>query len=359
MQTREIAHHLAEAARHFPLLGSITQENLMDLVRIELGHEEILNEFRPYGDAGNLTRAVGPRILLHIISGNTPHAGLQSLIRGLLLDARNWCKIPCAGLPEIAEFREYLPFELARRIEIDTQLPGHWLAQADAVVVFGSDDTVEHFRSRVLAGQRFLRHGHRFSFGVVFDDPQFESIEGAARDASLFDQQGCLSPHIFYVPAPMAREYASRLAEAMAAFEKENPRGPLTVAEHTEINALRGEFGFRAATDPEAGIWQSPDSTAWTVLLDPDSHFSASCLNRVVYVKPLPDDLDSALLRARLHLSTVGIYPVTPENCARVASSGVSRICPIGKMQLPPVTWHHDGRPVLAPLVRWIDFEVA
>ena len=359
MHTREIANHLAEAARHFPLLGPITQESLLDLVRVELGHEDILHEFKPYGVGGNLTRGTGPRIILHIISGNTPNAGLQSLIRGLLLGARNWCKIPSAGLPEIADFREYLPFELARRVEIDTELPGHWLAQADAVTVFGSDDTIEHFRSRVVASQRFVPHGHRFSFGIVFDDPQFESAQGAARDASLFDQQGCLSPHIFYVPAAIAREYASRLAEAMEQFEKEVPRGPLTVAEQTEITALRGEFGFRAATDPQAGIWQSAGSTAWTVLLDPNSHFTASCLNRVVYVKPLPADLDSALLRARAHLSTVGIFPATQKNAERVAACGASRICPIGRMQSPAITWHHDGRPVLAPLVRWIDFEVS
>ncbi|MEI8233497.1 MAG: acyl-CoA reductase [Verrucomicrobiota bacterium] len=361
MQTREIATHLAEAARCFPLLGPVTEEGLMGLIRAELGHEEALERFLPHG--GHHARALGPCMILHIISGNTPHAGLQSLIRGLLLGAYNWCKIPSGGLPEIAAFRERLPFELARRVTIATELPGDWLDQADAVVVFGRDETVESFRKRVRADQRFLPHAHRISFGVVFDDPEFASVADAAKSASLYNQQGCLSPHLFYVERKIARAYAERLAGAMADFERETPRGPVSLAEQSEIVALRKDFAFRASMHSEDGeapaLWESPDSTAWTVLFDPEPQFMASCLNRVIYVKPMPDDLPKAVIRVYKHLSTVGIFPATPENAARVDLTGVSRICPIGQMQFPPLTWHHDAQPVLAPLVHWVDFEGA
>jgi len=359
MQTREIATHLAEAARHFPWMGPVTAEGLMGLIRTELGHEEALDRFLPYGD--HRARALGPCMILHIISGNTPHAGLQSLIRGLLLGAFNWCKIPSSGLPEIAAFRERLPFELARRVIIAEELRGDWLDQADAVVVFGRDETVEHFRKRVRADQRFIPHPHRLSFGVVFDDSDFCSVADAAKSASLYNQQGCLSPHLFYVAPQIAREYAERLALAMAAFEKENPRGPVTLAEQTEISALRKDFAFRASVVPELAdkpaLWESADSTSWTVLFDPEPQFMASCLNRVVYVKPLPESLPAAVRWVYKHLSTVGIFPATPENAERVSLTGASRICPISKMQFPPLTWHHDAMPVLAPLVHWVDFE--
>ena len=360
MQTREIAKHLAEAASHFPWMGTVTVDGLMGLVRAELGHEEALDRFLPYGD--HHARALGPCMILHIISGNTPHAGIQSLIRGLLLGAFNWCKIPSVGLPAIAAFRECLPFELARRIIIAEELRGDWLDQADAVVVFGRDETVEHFRKRVRADQRFLPHAHRLSFGVVFDDPEFRSVADAAKSASLYNQQGCLSPHLFYVEPKIAREYAERLAAAMAEFEKENPRGPVTLSEQTEISALRKDFAFRAAMNSEPGekpaLWESPDSTSWTVLFDPEPQFMASCLNRVVYVKPMPvDGLAVAVRRVYKHLSTVGIFPATPENAEKVGLTGASRICPIGQMQFPPLTWHHDAQPVLLPLVNWVDFE--
>ena len=359
MQTREIATHLAEAARAFPWLGPVTADGLMGLIRAELGHEDAFERFLPYG--GHHARALGPCMILHIISGNTPHAGLQSLMRGLLVGAFNWCKIPSGGLPEIAAFRDRLPFELARRVSIAEELRGDWLDQADAVVVFGSDETVEYFRKRVRADQRFLPHAHRLSFGVVFDDPEFCSVADAAKSASLYNQQGCLSPHLFYVDPKIARPYAERLAAAMADFEKGNPRGPVTLDEQSDIAALRKDFAFRAAMHSGPGeqpaLWESPDSTAWTVLYDPEPQFMASCLNRVIYVKPLPDDLALAVRRVYKHLSTVGIFPATPENAGRLALTGASRICPIGQMQFPPATWHHDAQPVLAPLVHWVDFE--
>ena len=359
MQTRELATHLAEAARHFPWLGPVTVDGLMGLVRAELGHEEALDRFLPYGE--HRARALGPCMILHIISGNTPHAGIQSLIRGLLLGAYNWCKIPSDGLPELAQFCEFLPFELSRRVIISGELRGDWLNQADAVIVFGRDETVEHFRKQVRADQRFIPHPHRLSFGVIFDDPDFSSVADAALSASLYNQQGCLSPHVYYVAPQIAREYAQRLAGAMESFEKTTPRGPLTLAEQTDIAALRKDFAFRASIHCEPGeapaLWESPGSTAWTVLYDPEPQFMASCLNRVVYVKPLPDDLPLAVRRVYKHLSTVGIHPTTPENAEKVVLTGVSRICPIGQMQYPPLTWHHDAQPVLLPLVHWVDFE--
>ena len=349
--------HLAEAARHFPWLGSVTQESLMELVRAEFGHEEIFHRFHAYGP-GRHARVVGPRRVLHIVSGHTPHAGLRTLIRGLLVGAHNWCHVPPNCVEELARFREFLPFGLARRVEIASDLPGDWLDQADAVIVFGGEDTIEHYRRLVRGNQRFIPHPHRFSFGVVFSDPDFASVSGVARDACLFDQQGCLSPHVIYVQPEIVREYAARLADAMAEFEKENPRATLCTADESEINAMRGEFAFRATHSAEIAIWQSENSSAWTVLLDNNSQFTPSCLNRVIIVKPLPDDLGPAILRVRGQLSTAGIFPVNLENAERVAATGVTRICPLGQMQFPPLTWHHDGRTVLASLVRWIDLEL-
>ena len=47
MKSAERAAILARAANHFPLLGTITANDLIDVVRLELGHAEILDGFRP------------------------------------------------------------------------------------------------------------------------------------------------------------------------------------------------------------------------------------------------------------------------------------------------------------------------
>ena len=36
---------------------------------------------------------------------------------------------------------------------------------------------------------------------------------------------------------------------------------------------------------------------------------------------------------------------------------GINRICRAGKMQRPPITWHHDGRLNLASWLTWTDLE--
>ena len=110
-------------------------------------------------------------------------------------------------------------------------------------------------------------------------------------------------------------------------------------------------------------MWQSENSTAWTVVYEADSKFQASCLNRFIYVKGVPD-LAEALHGAdnvRGKVSTVGL--AAPEDkaeevAAQLAHWGATRVCPLGQMQNPPLLWRHDGRPALADLVTWTDFEL-
>ncbi len=354
MTTADRAQALASAAAHFPLLGEITAEGLLETVRLELGHAEILDGFRPYGAHFSKAFPRGP--LLHVLSGNTPHAGLQSLIRGLLLGAKNRMKLPSAGLPEIGRFVQLLPEALRDLAELRTDLPDEWMRGAQAVIVFGSDETVAHFRRRTPGGAVFESHPHRISLGVIFADAGGASAALAAADAAAFNQKGCLSPHDFYV-AGDARGYAGRLAAAMADYERGDPRGPVTVAEAAEIANMRANYRFRAASDPRVQLWESPGSSAWTVIYEEDPWFAASCLNRVIFVKPLPDDLPSALGPAADTVAGVGIWPAAPEHAEAAAALRPSRICPLGRMQLPPVTWHQEGRQNLAPLTRWVDFE--
>jgi hypothetical protein len=349
---------LAEAAKQFPLLGPVEKVDLLELVALELGHPEMLDGFQPYGS--RFARAVAPRCILHIVSGNTPHASLQSLLRGLLLGSQNLVKLPAAGLPEVESFIRALPAELAGRVELAATLPEQWLAMADAVVVFGSDETIAHFRARVPAETRFQAHGHRISLGIVFEDPLMDSAPAAAEDVSLYDQQGCLSPHDIYVEeigGVTARAYAERLAQAMDAFNLTTPRRPLNLAGTAEIMDLRASYSFRAASDERVSIWCSPESTDWTVIYEEDPWFATSPLNRVVFVKPLPPDLGSALVPVRQWLGAIGIWPATRENADRVAALGAPRICRLGRMQFPALTWHAEGLPNLGGLVSWIDFE--
>ncbi|MFM8719110.1 MAG: acyl-CoA reductase, partial [Chthoniobacterales bacterium] len=214
MNTSDRATAISQAAEPLrALLGPTTADDLLAWLRAELGSTEALDGWVEHGKAK--TKALAPGNILHVVSGNTPHAALQSLIGGLLLGSRNLLKLPRGGMIEVDEFGSGRPVALRTSVETAEELPSDWLTQAEAVIVYGSDETVAHFRNLVSPAQVFVGHGHKASLGIVWDDPQFATCQGAARAASLFDQQGCLSPQVFYVRETrpgFAREYAERLS---------------------------------------------------------------------------------------------------------------------------------------------------
>ncbi len=96
------------------------------------------------------------------------------------------------------------------------------------------------------------------------------------------------------------------------------------------------------------------------MIYDDSPAFVASCLNRIVFVKPTDGykRVLDAIQRFASSISTVGVAPMNERALAfagDLARMGVHRVCPIGQMQRPPLSWHHDGRPNLADLVSWTD----
>jgi hypothetical protein len=130
----------------------------------------------------------------------------------------------------------------------------------------------------------------------------------------------------------------------------------------SNIASRRAFYAVRAAHDTNTKCWTSDNSTAWTVIFENDPQFQLSCLHRFVFVKAvasLPQTLCAADA-VRGKVSTVGIAALENRAAAvagQFASWGVSRICPIGQMQNPPLTWRHDGRPSLGDLITWTDWE--
>jgi len=186
-----------------------------------------------------------------------------------------------------------------------------------------------------------------------------------ATDVAAWNQLGCLSPHVIYVERgghQSPEEFAADLARELEALESAQPRGTLPAAEAADIRSRRSFYEVRVAHSSGTRLWVSADSTAWTVVYEEDAQFQASCLNRFIYVKPV-SDLEESLRGAdavRRLVSTVGLAAPPhrqSELTLRLAQWGATRICPAGRMQVPPPLWRHDGRPALGELVRWVDWE--
>jgi hypothetical protein len=353
MKLDERVEAVVRAAADYPWLGELTEDTIGRWIQLELGR--LLNDDPPqkYGGHHCFAQALSP--ILHVVSGNTPHAALQSLIRGIIVGAKNWIKLPEGGLPEIGEFSIRLPAAL--RPELAENLNPNWLEDAEAIVVFGTDETVKHFSGRTSPGQRLLAHGQKVSLGLIWIPFDSEVVNGAARDAFVFDQLGCLSPQVYYVGGE-STGFASLLATRLEELCRANPAP--TARRHdvaAQLRVCREEWKYRAATEPGVLIWESTGTLDWVVIHDPTPYLAANPLYRTIFVKPMPSDPGSVLAPIRRHLSTIGLHPVDLNTVELATGLGAQRVCEIGQMQKPPVTWHHDGWPTLASLVRFVDVE--
>ncbi len=106
----------------------------------------------------------------------------------------------------------------------------------------------------------------------------------------------------------------------------------------------------------------APAGTAWTVILDEEPVFRASCLNRLVHVHPVDalEEIPDLLVPVRDILQSVAIA-ADPERRRRLgdrlARAGATRITSFQRIPWPPPEWHHDGRGPLRELIRWVDLE--
>ena len=360
----------------------LTEENLNLLLEQELGDTRRMDEFTSSPGERLEKRAAlaqGPALIAHIAAGNLPCPALMSLIHGLLLRSAQFlkCARGTALLPRLFAHSLYdAEPKLGACLEI-VEWPGGTVpveealfAEADCVTATGTDETLAAIRQRLPQHVRFLGHGHRISFGYLTRDSLTHAqarllAQQAARDVAAWDQQGCLSPHLFYVEkdGPVSAErFAELLAKELENHEQLAPRGPLDVFSAASIATRRAFYEVRAAHSPETRQWCSADSTAWTVVYEADARFQISCLNRFVFVKEI-NDLDEALRAAetvRSHISTVGLAVSASEAkqiARKLAQWGATRICPLGQMQNPPLTWRQDGCSPLNALVTWTDWE--
>jgi hypothetical protein len=243
------------------------------------------------------------------------------------------------------------------------------LLRADCVVASGSDETIAAIAAQLRGPRRFVPYGHRLSVAVIAGDAlRGDRIQTAAQrlalDIALWDQLGCLSPIVAYVVDPgtaAADRFAEELAAAMAAIEGRLPRGEVSLAAKNAIAHERASAEMRAAGGARVAV-HAPSATSWSVVREDSTALREAPLHRFVRILPAGDaaELLDAMSPLGPHLSAVGVAGVDPERsplAEAFAQLGATRVCPLGRMQCPPIAWRHDGRFVIEPLARFTDFE--
>ncbi|HEX4141524.1 MAG TPA: acyl-CoA reductase [Candidatus Methylacidiphilales bacterium] len=358
MTTRQRIDLLARAyPRLFP------RAELLRLVREQLGHFDALDRWVVRG--GKRVRAQPPRLIYHICAGNLAVSAMTSIAHGLILGAANIVKLPgirdgdAATFREISVFVQGLPKALRGRVATHSHLNEAALSAAHAVIAFGSDATMTSIREKLRFDQKFIAHGHAVSLLWMGDPKKLtpKQARACAVDVLTYDQLGCLSPQVIYVPpgtniAALGEKLALALETDWQSLAKK-PARPLSVAARiAEARDVAFARGHR--------VWLPPSRhPGWTLIHDPDPTFSPSPLHGVIPIRAVAESkIARALNSVRGRISTVGIAGRMSSRLEKdFLSLGVSRFCPAGRMQFPPLTWHHDGRQTLAELVTWIDAE--
>lgn len=354
-KTLQRIHALCQFANELqPYVGKFDQAALLEWLRCELGNPAALDEWISVGTIRS--RAIPLSPVLHIVSGNTPHAAFQSTFRGLLLGCKNRVKIPSLGLLVFEQWAAKLPPELACLLEVQRELPRVWL-HCEAAVIFGSQSTLDYFRANLSPEIPRIEHGPKLGIAAIFQ-PCREAARQLAGDILRYEQRGCLSVQAVYVTGDEAHiyQFGDTLAQAMETFRRENAREIPSLSSSGAVANAREVFRFRAANETKLKLWESTNSTAWTLAYDTSPLLKCGPLHGYVTMHQMPKKIGSEALGAEArYLSSVAVFPFEDSTIAQLDYLQPPRICQTGAAQDPTIYWHHDGGAPLSSLVKWRD----
>lgn len=345
----------------------------------DFSNPKVLDEFQPRV-TGGWVKAFGPELLVHVWAGNVPALPLWSFVSGLLVKAGSIGKISSAE-PIFATVFARLLAEIEPRWANcfavvwwpnESDLASTTFALADLVLAYGGNPALQAMQAHVPVTTRFLPHGHKMSFGMIAAEAlsvqkgPYVAMQ-AALDIVRFDQQGCYSPHMFYVQKGAQispYEFAQQLSHALASLQHKMPRRALSLEEAAQINAWREMYELKALVDMTHKLLGNETIQSIVVFSERPLPLSPSPLNRCIVVVAVDTLKEVADLIApeRDYLQTVGLA-AAPETLLELGDclgrAGVTRICALGAMTSPAAGWHHDGRFSLLDLVRMVDIEAS
>ena len=279
---------------------------------------------------------VANRLFGFVMPGNVPGAGIHEVCAALLAGAgliiKSASSEPLFFDVSSARWPRLTPAVGARAAVVNfgrgdaAAMRELWACCEGGVVAYGDDATLAALaagRAGDAPAGRLRQPAKRRVGAAAGASPSAAAAaaDGLARDVTLFEQRGCLSPHQVFVvgDAGQARGFAARLARALERLERRLPspaRLPLEAA--AAIRGLRERARWRALTQPPDRIAspasrygrargsrfrparrrtksQPNDATRnmktetmkWTVIYDGDARFCASPGYRTVFVSAL------------------------------------------------------------------------
>lgn len=195
--------------------------------------EELTTEkLTTFWNEEKLSEKIGSALrVLVLLPGNVFTSWLPTAVTALLLGHKCFLK-PSTQEPIMPrvwrQSVERVNPDLAKEIEIVPWRDALYY-QTDAMIVYGSDTTIDYLKRQVPAALPFVGYGHKISMAVVFKEASEMAelprwLAEAKPDIELFHLQGCLSPQTLYVEGHSAawEEWAKgfRRPPRILAFKK-------------------------------------------------------------------------------------------------------------------------------------------
>jgi len=221
---------------------------------------------------------------------------------------------------------------------------------ADAVIAYGSDSSIASLRVLTPESTPFQGFGHAVSITLWPSGGQ-TLARWLAQDVLAYDQGGCLSPQVVFVekrPLFLRGVVAAICRGLMEVSQEWDLRARTDLAECRVVREAR-ELALMEGCDVFGD-----DGLRWTLIVHPKPCVLPFPVGfSVLHLIPL-DELalfGTFLGAARGRLSSVGVAGAfTDVLRVAMAAEGVSRICPVGQMQTPPLDWKNGG----VDLRRWL-----
>lgn len=341
---------------------SAAREKLYEIVETDLENAYYLDEFIPFQ---SILRHAQPKgTILHVMVGNVPMAGLFTLIRTVITKNITLAKLPSRDPITVLMFA--LSF-----IEVDKNHPvsksltvAYWepmgeigkrlVKKADAVCVWGKEDTMNNIRSLLSYGQEIIEFGPKRSMAVFFEEANLEeACMRLAVDMSFYDQEACFCPQQLFVQNHNIDDVIEALSFYLNRVNHFLPKifTPIDIAAYLNNISLESEFMGDRVVRGENNVWTLIVKNEISV---PEEH----PLSRTMFVYGFKDTKELEKIINK-DVQTISVYPWDKHRCVadRFTKLGATRIVETGMANKPRVGFTHDSKKVLSRLVDWVAVE--
>lgn len=236
------------------------------------------------------------------------------------------------------------------------------LRTAPVVVAYGADTTFQRIL-QARSGKPTLGGGHSESIVVLASNLGRRRLARlarvVAREVAIYDQRGCLSPHVVLCSLPEGDSlyFSRRLFEELGKLEKTLPRGPMGLELSAAVRAFFEE-SMILSRQGKAVVFAPEGGMAPAVVYSGEAEYRPGPGGRIVQVLDLPERFSDRIPTLASRLQAIGFAGPREFLDSLLEAEPEFKPCLIttpGRLQSPKAVWPENGVILTRELARLAD----